>query len=143
MCYSAQIEAAYKKLRRHYRATVDFDEFVNLYLNRATDSRPLTPRALDLSFSASDGGPAAVIADAVAQWDKQESRQFEELVFKQRTRLVNAERSLQTKVTQKALNHVRIASNKIERAQAKLSRLKSDKLQPLTAGSFLAPMHRR
>jgi len=92
MCYSAQVEAAYKKLGRRYHATVDFDEFVNLYLYHPTASRPLTPRALDLSFSASDGGAAAVIAKAVQQWDELESRQLEELVFSQRTRLVNAER---------------------------------------------------
>ncbi|WP_082900506.1 hypothetical protein [Achromobacter insolitus] len=36
---------------------------------------------------------------------------------------------MQTKVTKKAQNDVRIASNKIERALAKLSRLKSNKLQ--------------
>ncbi|WP_088142134.1 MULTISPECIES: SOS response-associated peptidase family protein [Achromobacter] len=136
MCYSAQVEAAYKKLGRRYRATVDFDEFVNLYLYHPTGSRPLTPRALDLSFSASDGGPAAVIAESVEQWDKLELHQLEELVFAQRTRLVNAERSLQTKVTKKAQNDVRIASNKIERALAKLSRLKSDKLQPSDSRIF-------
>lgn len=130
MCYSAQVEAAYKKLGRRYRATVDFDEFVNLYQYHPAGSRPLTPRALDLSFNASDGGPAAVISQAVEQWDELESRQLEELVFTQRTRLANAERSLQNKVTKKAQNDVRIASNKIERAMAKLARLNSDKLKP-------------
>ncbi len=51
-------------------ATIDFDEFVNRYLYHPISARPLTSRAPDLSFSASDGGPAAVIAEAVEKWDK-------------------------------------------------------------------------
>lgn len=136
MCYSAQVEAAYKKLGRHYRAAVDFDEFVKLYLYQASGARPLTPRAMDRSFSASDGGPAAVIAAAVDQWDEQEASQLEEVVFTQRTRLVNAERSLQNKVTKKAQNDVRVASSKVDRALAKLSRLRSDTLLPSDSRIF-------
>lgn len=59
-------------------ATIDFDEFVNRDLYHPISARPLTSRAPDLSFSASDGGPAAVIAEAAEQWDKLESRPFKD-----------------------------------------------------------------
>lgn len=75
-------------------------------------------------------------AESVEQWDELESRQLEELVFTQRTRLVNAKRSLQTKLTKRAQDDVRIASSKIERALAKLSRLKNDKLPPSDSRIF-------
>lgn len=49
-------------------------------------------------------------------------------MFEQRTRLVAAERKLQEKVTKTASESKRIAENKIERAQSKLTDLRSDKL---------------
>lgn len=125
MCFSAQLVADFKRITRQYGATIDFDDFVDLYVHHSMDSRPNTPRAMDLAFTVSDGPQGAVIQEAVERWDQLEIQELEALVFAQRARLVSAEQALQRKVTKKAENDRRIATKKIKRALEKLGSLKS------------------
>jgi len=104
MCYSAQLVADFKRFTRQYGVKIAFEDFVDLYLYHSTDSRPKTPRALDVAFTAADGPAGAAIQEAVRRWDQLEMQELEDLVFAQRVRLVSAEQALQKKVTKKAEN---------------------------------------
>ncbi|MEB2187738.1 SOS response-associated peptidase family protein [Xanthomonas campestris pv. campestris] len=137
MCYSAQIRADFKKLVRNYGAIMSIKEFAELYLFDAGKARPNTPKGMDDAFVGADDPEVHAIAAAVAQWRAVEASKLEEELFAQKTRLVGAERALQTKVTKKAQNDVRVATNKIERARAKLSDLK--RLEPLPRDARVFP----
>ena len=52
MCYSAQIEAGYKKYVRAWGADISLADFTQLYLNGIENSRIKTPKAMDAAFAA-------------------------------------------------------------------------------------------
>ena len=59
-----------------------------------------------------DHGPAEV-ADLIRKWDTWEQDALTQELFAQRRRVVDAERSLQTRETKKAREDVRIGANKV------------------------------
>jgi putative SOS response-associated peptidase YedK len=65
------------------------------------------------------------IKGAIAEHRSRVASKMEKDLFTQKTRLVNAERSLKEKETKKAREDVRIATTKIDTLSAKLSRLRS------------------
>jgi putative SOS response-associated peptidase YedK len=79
---------------------------------------------MDDSFAAGRSPAERSVWAAIQEWNAQDVTAFEQELFTQKTRLVNAERALQTKVTKKAENDVRVATNKIARAQGKLADLR-------------------
>ncbi len=124
MCYSAQIKADYQKLVREFGAVVSLDEFAVLFAEDAGKKRPKTPKAMDDAFAAGKSPAERAIWASIQRWDARDATAFEQELFTQKTRLVTAERALQTKVTKKAENDVRVATNKIARAQGKLADLR-------------------
>ncbi|OUL25899.1 hypothetical protein BV378_14275 [Nostoc sp. RF31YmG] len=124
MCYSAQVLADYRKLVRNYGAVMSLDDFAKLYFHDPGKARPKTPKAMDDGFLLSDEAAVASIAAEVREWNQDEAARWEEQLFAQKTRLNTAERALQTKVTKKAENDVRVAGNKIEQATQKLADLR-------------------
>lgn len=128
MCYSAQIEADYKKFVRNFGAVIDLNAFTAMWLRDAgKEKRPKTPRALDLSFLRSDDPTTAKIADEIRQWDQEEIAELETELFKQAKRLADAERKLAAKPTKTAANEQRIAGNKIDQIKKKIADLKRSK----------------
>ncbi|MNM82937.1 hypothetical protein D3C81_949800 [compost metagenome] len=128
MCYSAQIEADYKKFVRNFGAVIDLKAFASMWLRDAgKEKRPKTPRALDLSFLRSDDPTTARIAGEIRQWDQEEIAQLETELFKQAKRLADAERKLAEKPTKTAANEQRIAGNKIDQIKKKIADLKRSK----------------
>ncbi|WP_312914500.1 SOS response-associated peptidase family protein [Stenotrophomonas sp.] len=125
MCYSAQIEADYKKFQREFGAVVDIETFTRLWL-RDNDKarRPKTPRALDLSFLRPGDSSVAAIAAEIREWDTEQVAQLETELTKQTERLAAAEQKLATKPTKTAANEQRIAGNKIEQINRKVADLK-------------------
>lgn len=125
MCYSAQIEADYKKFVREFGAVVDLEVFTQLWLHDNNKTRrPKTPRALDLSFLRPGDSSVAAIADEIREWDTEEIAQLETELQKQVDRLELAEAKLATKPTKTAANEQRIAGNKIEQINRKVADLK-------------------
>jgi len=124
MCYSAQIKADYHKLVRQFGAIVSMEEFAALYADDPGKRRPKTPKAMDDAFASGKGPAELAIWSSIQEWNTQDAAAFENELFTQKTRLVTAERALKTKVTKKALNDVRVATNKIARAQGKLADLR-------------------
>lgn len=124
MCYSAQIKADYQKLVREFGAVVSLDEFAALYAEDPGKKRPKTPKAMDDAFATGTTAAELAIWAAIQGWNVRDATAFERELFTQKTRLVNAERALLTKITKKAENDVRVATNKIARAQGKLADLR-------------------
>jgi putative SOS response-associated peptidase YedK len=136
MCYSAQIEADYKKFTRATGAEdVSLKEFFERYWRRQPRLPFKTPKAMDRWFT---GGPLAnpEIAQHIADFNAGEIAKLEQDVFKQKKRLADAERTLQTRTTKKALEDQRIATDKIAWALGKLADLKRPELVPRDARIF-------
>jgi len=138
MCYSAQIEADYRKLVRKFGAIMDLDAFARLWLreNGLDRGRPKTPKALEEAFAEWGSEAEQRIWKSIKVWQGEDMTALQQELFTQKSRLNNAERSLQVKVTKKAENDVRVAGNKIERATQKLEDLRRSELLPRDSRIF-------
>jgi len=136
MCYSAQVQADYKKLVRTYGAIMSLEDFAKLYFHDPGKARPKTPKAMDAAFSHWDTAQEQAIWKAITGWRGLEMTALEQELFTQKTRLNTAQRALQKKVTKKAENDVRVATNKIERATQKLDDLRRTDLLPRDSRIF-------
>lgn len=130
MCYSAQLHEAYEKFVKAWGATLSLPEFMRLYGYRAEDRRIRIPRAVDRWFDAPKSDDEGRIRALIDEFDKAEAMRLESELFAQKTRLNKAARALETKVTKRAQEDVRIAGNKIEAATEKLADLRRDDVQP-------------
>jgi putative SOS response-associated peptidase YedK len=113
VCYSAQIEADYRKYLKTFGAHMDFQEFALLFRARAQGSKLKVPKALEDAFAAGESDAERDIRAFIDEYNAQLSTQFEQDLFKQRERLAKAERTLQTKTTKAATESQRIATDKI------------------------------
>lgn len=120
----AQIKADYHKLVREFGAVVSMEEFAALYAHDLGKKRPKTPKAMDHAFASGKSPAERSVWAAIKDWNARDATAFEQELFIQKTRLVNAERALQTKITKKAENDVRVVTNKIAQAQGKLADLR-------------------
>ena len=129
MCYSAQVEADYKKFTREFGAILSLKEFFDIYWRRRSDKSVKIPKAIDLMFAESDDPEAARIKTLIDEYAKEQATEFEQALFKQRKRLADSERTLQTKVTKAAKENKRIAGEKVEALVRKLGDLRRSDLK--------------
>lgn len=125
MCYSAQVYAEVRKLERTLGVKIDPDWYAAEFWTgrgKAPGKRPRMPRAMEREALAH---APADIQRAVREADQAEIHQLTAELFKQRARVVTAERSLKTRDTKKAREDVRIGSDKVAAAQRRLEELKS------------------
>lgn len=125
MCYSAKVEANYREYARRYGADMDIESFRRLYFARAAGSDIKIPKAVDAAFAGID----EEITAAIAAYRSQRTRKLETDLFEQRTRLAAAEKKLAVKITKKASEDVRIATDKIAAATRGLDDLHRRDLQ--------------
>ncbi|CAG9187988.1 SOS response-associated peptidase family protein [Burkholderia vietnamiensis] len=125
MCYSAKIQANYREYVRRYGAEMDIETFRRLFFARAAGSDIKIPKAVDAALVGVD----EEISAAIAAYRSQRTRKLETDLFEQRTRLAAAEKKLAVKITKKAGEDVRIATDKIEAAQRGLDDLRRRDLQ--------------
>lgn len=123
MCYSAQIEADYKKYVKMFGAALSIREFADLYWERGGRELKL-PLAMESAFSSAQNDDEKRILAAIAESNAQRTTNLEQELFKQRTRLADAERILESKTTKAATESKRIATNKIDAAVRRLADLK-------------------
>lgn len=124
MCYSAEVWASYREYVREFGAVLDIHAFALLYGHRRIGAKLKVPKGMDMAFSEPKTDLERDIHDAIQDWSNQQISKFEQEIFKQKKRLNDAERSLQTKETKKARDDVRIAGNKIEQNKEWLSDIK-------------------
>jgi len=137
MCYSAQIEADYKKFVRMFGATIDIREFARLYWERAEGRlKARLPKAMDEAFADPQSDAEAEIRRLIDRYNADQTKTLEEELFRQRARLVAAERTLQKKTTKAAAESKRIAGDKIQAALGRIDDLGRTELLPRDSRIF-------
>jgi putative SOS response-associated peptidase YedK len=138
MCYCAQICAEFGKFEREFGAVMNIHQYVRLFWERRKDrSWRKIPKRMKDAFANPRNDAEREIAAIIAEGDAEEAHSLEAELFKQKTRLTTAERSLRGKPTKKAENDRRIATDKIERAQRNLDDLR--RKEPLPRDSRIFP----
>ncbi|PRF10423.1 MULTISPECIES: SOS response-associated peptidase family protein [Burkholderia cepacia complex] len=139
MCYSAQIEADYKKFVKMFGAIISIREFAELYWARANGSKVKIPKAMDAAFADPQGDEQREIKAAIDRFNAEQATALEQELFKQRTRLADAERTLQTKATKAAAESKRIATDKIDATIRRLDDLR--RAEPKDRDARIFPGH--
>jgi putative SOS response-associated peptidase YedK len=124
MCYSAQVRASYKRYVREFGADVGIKQFFRLYWLRSQGAKIKVPKAMDAAFAEPGTDEERDIKALIDAYDAAQATRLEQELFRQRKRLADAERILQTKTTKAALENRRIAGEKIEWCLGKLSDLR-------------------
>ena len=112
-----------RKLQRELGIRMDYDEALKLFLRRLDDPGISIARGFEANFEEPANDVERRIKAAIDEHRARSATRFQQDLFSQKTRLVNAERSLKQKETKKAREEVRIATNKIQLLTAKLSDL--------------------
>ncbi|MGF6758283.1 SOS response-associated peptidase family protein [Paraburkholderia sp. GAS42] len=139
MCYSAQIQADYRKFVRMFGATMSLKEFARLFFERAEGSKAKIPKAMEDAFSEPQSDAEREVKALIDRFNAEQVAKLEQDLFKQRTRLADAERSLQTKVTKAAAESQRIATDKIAWTRGKLDDIQ--RTEPKAPDSRIFPGH--
>src|ERR1700684_2659932 len=124
MCYSAQVVQMARKLSRQLGIRIDYDEVERLFFRRLEDPGTNISRGFEANFDEPATDQERRIKGAIDEHRSRVASKMEKDLFSQKTRLVNAERSLREKETKKAREDVRIATSKIETLTTKLSDLR-------------------
>jgi len=128
MCYSAQIRADHRTYVRMFGADISLRKFAELFYRRQNESKLKIPKAMEEAFANPTTPEEHKIHALIESHREAQALKFEQELFKQRKRLVEAERKLQTKVTKVATEDVRIASSKISKARLNLDDLRRTEL---------------
>jgi hypothetical protein len=128
MCYSAQVRAGYKRYVREYGADVSLKQFFRTYWLRSQGAKIRIPKAMDAAFAEPENDEEREIKALIDAHDAEQATKLEQELFKQRKRLADAERTLQTKTTKAALESKRIATDKVVWCLGKLSDLRRTEL---------------
>ena len=130
MCYSAQVVQVIRKLNREMGIYLDCEEAFRLFTQRLEDPSIVISRGFEANFEDPVDEKGRQIKRAIGEHRSRTATKIEKELFLQKTRLVNAERSLLTKETKKAREDVRIATSKIETLTSKLSELRRTESKP-------------
>nr|WP_243435628.1 hypothetical protein [Burkholderia pseudomallei] len=104
---------------------MDIETFRRIFFARASGADIKIPKAVDAAFAGVDDEISAAITAYRSQW----TRKLETALFKQRARLAAAEKKPTEKITKKASEDVRIATDKITAATRGLDDLRRQDLQ--------------
>jgi len=138
MCYSAQAWQDYRKFKREFGANIGIKEYIRLFWDWREKGTPYRfPKAMLDAFADAKDGDALKIRQWIDDWKAEQVTATEQDLFALKKRLADAERTLQVKVTKKAQNDQRIATDKIGKAQLKLKDLR--RTDPLPRDSRFFP----
>jgi putative SOS response-associated peptidase YedK len=138
MCYSAQVVQMARKLHRQLGIRLDYEEIEKLFFRRLEDPSLNVSRGFEANFYGAANERERRIEDAIEVHRSRVAAKFEKDLFSQKTRLVNAERSIKEKETKKARDDVRIATAKIATLTAKLMDLR--RTEPNSEDNRIFPM---
>lgn len=114
MCYSAMVWADYRKYVKLFGARISIQEFVKLFELRAAGGRVKVPKAMEAAFQEAQSDDERRVKALIDHYNAQETTRLQQDLFKQRTRLADAERKLATKFTKAATESKRVAADKID-----------------------------
>lgn len=131
MCYSAEVIVDFNYYVETFKVDIDLKEFAKLFWQRLDDGTwvPKIPRALEAQFLSPKTEEERDIKTAIEAFRVKEAMRLEQSIFKQTKRKADAERALQTKVTKKAHEDVRIAGNRIRDDKRRLDNLRRTELK--------------
>lgn len=136
MCYSAQIWADYRRYKRAYGSEIDIATFAELFWSRLSDPKIVIPKGVEAAFDHPTTSDEQRIKDLIDQHRALQATAIEQDLFKQKTRLADAERKLAIKLTKAATESKRIATDKIARGHNRLKDLNRFELQPRDSRIF-------
>jgi putative SOS response-associated peptidase YedK len=139
MCYSAQIQADYRRYVKMFGAQMDIREFARLFWERAEGNKAKIPKAVEDAFVEPQNDDERQIKTFIDRFNVEQANKLEQELFKQRTRLADAERTLQSKATKAAAESKRISTDKIDTALRRLEDLK--RIDPKPRDSRIFPGH--
>ncbi|WP_031361272.1 SOS response-associated peptidase family protein [Caballeronia sordidicola] len=137
MCYSAQIVADYRKYVKMFGPDIDIREFARLYWERVQGSGAKIAKGMDVTFMNPETEDERGIKELIERYDSTQITKLEQELFKQRTRLADAERTLQTKTTKAAIESKRIGASKIDGTMRRLDDLR--RTEPAERDSRIFP----
>src|ERR1700726_2333690 len=114
MCYSAQVIQVVRKLHREFGIRLDYEEAFRLFMRRLDDPSITISRGFEANFDNPVDDRERQIKAAIDEHRSRTATRVEKDLFSQKTRLVNAARSLTERETKKARDDVRIAPKKIK-----------------------------
>jgi putative SOS response-associated peptidase YedK len=114
-----------RKLHRQLGIRIDYEEVERLFFRRLDDPSLNISRGFEANFDDPTTDQERRIKGAIDEHRSRVASKIEKDLFTQKTRLVNAQRSLKEKETKKAREDVRIATAKIEALTVKLGNLRS------------------
>lgn len=124
MCFSATLRQNPYKLADLFQARVVVTLYDELFKRRLLGEKIQLSRAMETPFVTGQRTPEQMAAgEKVFEWRGQQIEKVEIEMFAQAKRLADAQRKLETKITKKAQEDVRIATSKIEKFKKELSRL--------------------
>lgn len=132
------VEQELKKAARMVAGEVDFSALEKLFAQRLEDDSVKIARALEANFDAPASAVEERIKDSIDRYRAKVRSGHEAALFAQKKRLADAERTLLTKQTRKALDDRRIATRKIAWHLEKLAELA--RTEPKEADSRIFPM---
>jgi putative SOS response-associated peptidase YedK len=138
MCYSAQVIQVVRKLHRELGIRLDYEEAFRLFMRRLDDPGLAISRGFEANFDDPANDQERRIKAAIDEHRSRAATKLERDLFSQKTRLVNAERSMKDKETKRAREDVRIATSKIEALATKLSALRNN--EPTSEDNRIFPM---
>jgi putative SOS response-associated peptidase YedK len=115
---------------------MDIEEFARLYFERAEGSKVKIPKAVDDAFREPRTDAESEIKALIDRYNQDQTTKLEQELFKQRTRLADAERTLQSKITKAATESVRIATAKIEASLRRLEDINRTNPEPRDSRIF-------
>jgi putative SOS response-associated peptidase YedK len=136
MCFSALVRQDLQWLVKRYGAEIAWEMFEELFRQRLDDPEIQFSRALDVYILRMQDERARSSQTYIERYRTQQAHVWEQELFKQRKRLMDAQRKLQTKETKAARNEERIATGKVAALTEKLTGLRSDQVAPIDARIF-------
>lgn len=127
--------AAYREYCRDFGAELSIRDFAEIY-GYPREPRYKTPKAMDAAFSNPTTDEERVIKLHIDQFNADQAQKLEQALFKQKKRLADAERALQTKVTKAATESQRIATDKISKTLTRLSDIRRTELKDRDSRMF-------
>jgi len=109
---------------------MDYGEVEKLFFRRLEEPGINVSRGFEANFDEPASDQERRIKAAIDEHRTRVTTKLEKDLFSQKTRLVDAERSLKEKETKRARENMRIAANKIATLSTKLSDLRSSELKP-------------
>jgi hypothetical protein len=102
MCYSAQIVEDYCQYVRMFGADMSTGDFAQIYWERVEGRGAKIPKGMDAAFANPETEDERGLKALIDQCNAAQVTKLEQELFKQRARLADAERKLQTKTTKAA-----------------------------------------